>query len=91
MRGNRLNLVHRLKNHKSYDNDLIEDGIFALKMLQSHLETNGQPYLEQDPVADIITIRKYLNLLTDTEPKEVTDIVNSIARNNPFYSDELLD
>ena len=91
MRGNRLQLSYRLKTQFSNDGELVKDGIFALRMLESHLKTEGHPYLEQDPVADIITIKKYLKMISGSEPQEVTEIVNSIAKHNSYYSDELLD
>ena len=84
MRGNRLQLSYRLKTQISNDDELVKDGIFALRMLESHLKTEGHPYLEQDPVADIITIKKYLKMISVPNFKKLLIFVNSILNITHF-------
>jgi len=87
IRGNRIQLKTRGINLDTADDVLIRDGIFALELLNLHLEVNEEPYLEKDPIDDIKTILKHLEKLGPI-PQQARDIVDEIKRKNPHYSND---
>jgi len=88
IRGNRLMLFQRIGKHILSEEKLISDGIFGLKQLQLHLKEGGNPFLEKDPIPDIIAIRKWINNIASEEPAEVNEIISQFGDDYPVYSDE---
>jgi len=89
IRGNRLQLYTRSIDFKTNKDDLISDGVFALKLLEEHLNVGGYPYLEQDPIEDILMIKKYVDLIAGFEHPGAKEVITSISKANEFYSREL--
>ncbi len=91
IRGNRLQLYSsRGLDVEIQKTVLIDDGIYAMKQIQTHLSEGTSPYLEKDPIEDLLTIKKYIEKISDSIPEEVTDILSELANENPYYSEELI-
>jgi hypothetical protein len=88
MRGDRLQLNKRIDKYILSDEELVSDGIYALDQLRKHLEDGGNPYIEKDPISDLINIRKYINSTVEIEPAKVKEIISNISKENHLYADE---
>lgn len=89
MRGNRIKLFSITGAGDVSEEDLAEDGIFAIEQIASHLESGSSPYLENDPIKDIQTIIKHINKIDNKYNAEIKSIIESLTTKFPEYKNDL--
>jgi hypothetical protein len=89
MRGNRIKLFSITNVGNVSEEDLVEDGVFAIKQIASHLESGSSPYLENDPIKDIQTIIKHINKISSQHNAEIKAIIESLTTKFPEYKNDL--
>ena len=89
MRGNRIKLFSITNVGNVSEEDLVEDGIFAIKQIASHLESGSSPYLENDPIKDIQTIIKHINKISSLHNAEIKAIIESLTTRFSEYKNDL--
>lgn len=78
MRGNRIKLFSMIGVGGISEEDLAEDGVFAIEQIAAHLESGSSPYLENDPIKDIQTIIKHINKISNQYNGKIKVIIDSL-------------
>jgi len=85
MRGNRIKLFSMIGVGGISEEDLAEDGVFAIEQIAAHLESGSSPYLENDPLKDIQTIIKHISKIGNQYDAKIKAIIESLTTTFPEY------
>ena len=85
MRGNRIKLFSMIGVGGISEEDLAEDGVFAIEQIAAHLESGSSPYLENDPLKDIQTIIKHISKIGNQYDAKIKAIIESLTARFPEY------
>ncbi len=88
MRGNRLKLFKQRGIDLVPNEDLVNDGFFALTQIINHLKDGRAPYLDFDPITDIGRIVKHIQRIDESRNSEIIQILKQLEIEFPEYKED---